>query len=108
MLCGLHSTHSQKNIENINQKLSLVGRVVMNEDYIAVYLSLIVYRCIPDPLPFLVGNCRYSCILLGAGNWSETEESAVGVCNQVSRYICDTGISSFVVSFRKVFTGFRW
>jgi len=32
------------------------------------------YRCIPDPLLCHVGNWRHSHILLGAGNWSATEE----------------------------------
>ena len=45
-----------------------------NEENIEMFLSLILYRCIPDPLLCHVGNWRYSHILLGAGNWSATEE----------------------------------
>jgi len=37
-------------LSRIIDKLSLVCRAVGNEGNIAVFLSLIVYRCIPDPL----------------------------------------------------------
>ena len=39
-----------------------------------MFLFVILYRCIPDPLLCHVGNWKYSHILLGAGNWSATEE----------------------------------
>jgi len=47
---------------------------VRNEENIAVFLSLIPYSCVPDPLFGPVANWRYFHILLGAGSWSVTEK----------------------------------
>jgi len=68
----------------------------------AVFLSLIVCRCIPDHLVCNDGNLRYFPIFRGAGNWSQTEGSAIGLGNQVSHYLGFIGIRSVVVSFRRV------
>jgi len=89
----------RKTLSRIIDKLSLVWRAVRNEGNIAVFLSLIVYRCIPDSLLCHVGNWMHYRILLGAGNWSETE--VIGVWNEVSPYLGDIDISCFVVSFRR-------
>jgi len=93
----------RKTLSRITDKLLLLWRAVRNEGNIAVFLSLIVYRCIPDPLLCHVDNWRISHILTGAGNWSETEGSADGVWNQMSQYIDTIGISSVVVSCRCVY-----
>ena len=46
----------RKTLSRITDKLSLVWRAVKNEGNIAVFLSLIVYRCIADPLLCHVAN----------------------------------------------------
>ena len=71
---------------------------VRNGENIAVFLSLIVYRCIPDPSLCSVGKWRYSHIYLELAIGQRLRKSAIGVCNQVSPYLSSTDISSAVVS----------
>ena len=63
-----------KPLSSITDKLSLILCALRKAENIAVFLSLILYRCSPDPLLCHAGNWRYPHILLGAGNWSATEE----------------------------------
>ena len=65
-----------KPLEHNNCDLSVVTCIVCSEEWrkIALFLYLILYRCIPDPILCHAGNWRYSHILLGVGDWSATEE----------------------------------
>jgi hypothetical protein len=45
-----------KFLSRVTDKLSLVLCAVRNEENISMYISLIFYRCIPDPLLCHVGN----------------------------------------------------
>ena len=100
---------ARKPLSRVTDKLSLVWPAVRNEENIAVFLSLIVCRCILDPLLCHVGKWRYSRILLGAENWSAAE----GICHLVNGIKCHPTaalLASAVLSCPsgKAYTGFCW
>ena len=64
----------RKSLDRTIDRLSLSLYAVRSEENTSVFLSLILYSCISDPLNGPVGNLRYSHILFGTGNWSATEE----------------------------------
>jgi len=89
----------RKPLSRITDKLSLVCRAVRNEGNIAVFLSLIVYSCIPNHLLCIPVFCLE--LVIG----QPPREVAIRVWNQVSPYLSAIGISIIVVFFSRVVYG---
>jgi len=93
----------RKPLSRIIDKLSLVCLAVRNEGNIAVFMSFILYRCVPDHLLFYVDKLK----VFPYSSWSWKLVRDWGKCRwcvESSVTIFDTvGINSVIVYFQSGF-----
>ena len=71
---------------------------VRNEENIAVFLSLILYRCVHDTLLCHVGNWRYFQLYLVLAIGQQLRKGATGVCHHTSGLLASAVLSCLSVS----------